>query len=52
MNRLFAEGFAGHSQVQLLVSTFIGMSYGILFRDEASNLAMAGAWGWVSGGIC
>jgi hypothetical protein len=35
--------------VHLLVSTLIGMSYGILFRDEASNLAMAGAWGWVFG---
>jgi len=35
--------------VHLLVSTFIGMSYGVLFRDEASNLAMAGAWGWVFG---
>jgi hypothetical protein len=35
--------------VHLLVSTFIGMSYGVLFRDEASTLAMAGAWGWVFG---
>ena len=35
--------------VHLLVSTFIGMTYGVLFRDEASNLAMAGAWGWVFG---
>ena len=35
--------------VHLLVSTIIGMSYGVLFRDEASNLAMAGAWGWVFG---
>ena len=35
--------------VHLLVSTFIGMSYGVLFRDEASNLAMASAWGWVFG---
>ena len=35
--------------VHLLVSTFIGMSYGVLFRDEASNLAMAGSWGWVFG---
>ena len=35
--------------VHLLVSTLIGMSYGILFRDEASNLAMAAAWGWVFG---
>ena len=35
--------------VHLLVSTIIGMSYGVLFRDEASNIAMAGAWGWVFG---
>jgi hypothetical protein len=35
--------------VHLLVSMFIGMTYGVLFRDEASNLAMAGAWGWVFG---
>jgi hypothetical protein len=35
--------------VHLLVSTLIGMSYGVLFRDEASNLAVAGAWGWVFG---
>ena len=35
--------------VHLLVSTLIGMSYGLLFRDEASNLAMAAAWGWVFG---
>jgi hypothetical protein len=35
--------------VHLLGSTVIGMSYGVLFRDEASNLAMAGAWGWVFG---
>jgi hypothetical protein len=35
--------------VHLLVSTLIGMSYGVLFRDEASNLAMAGGWGWVFG---
>ncbi len=33
----------------LLVSTFIGMSYGVLFRDEASTLAASGAWGWVFG---
>jgi uncharacterized membrane protein YagU involved in acid resistance len=35
--------------VHLLVSTLIGMSYGILFRDEASNLSMATGWGWVFG---
>jgi len=33
----------------LLVSALIGMSYGILFRDEGSTLAMAGAWGWIFG---
>lgn len=35
--------------VHLLVSTLIGMGYGVLFRDEASNLAMAAGWGWVFG---
>jgi uncharacterized membrane protein YagU involved in acid resistance len=35
--------------VHLLVSTLIGMGYGVLFRDEASNLAMATGWGWVFG---
>jgi FtsH-binding integral membrane protein len=35
--------------VHLLVSTIIGMSYGVLFRDEASNLGMASAWGGMFG---
>jgi hypothetical protein len=35
--------------VHLLVSTFIGGSYGLLFRDEASNLIMSSAWGGVFG---
>ena len=35
--------------VHLLVSTAIGMSYGLLFRDEASSLPMAMSWGWVFG---
>ena len=35
--------------VHLLVSTLIGMGYGVLFRDEASSLAMAAGWGWVFG---
>jgi hypothetical protein len=35
--------------VHLLVSTMIGMSYGVLFRDEASNLGMASAWGGMFG---
>jgi hypothetical protein len=33
----------------LLVSMCIGMSYGVLFRGEASTLAASGAWGWVFG---
>lgn len=33
----------------LLVSTSIGMGYGVLFRGEASTLAASGAWGWVFG---
>jgi hypothetical protein len=35
--------------VHLLVSTMIGTSYGVLFRDEASNLGMASAWGGMFG---
>lgn len=35
--------------VHLLVSTLTGMSYGVLFRDEASNLGMASAWGGMFG---
>jgi hypothetical protein len=35
--------------VHLLVSAFIGMSYGVLFRDEGSTLAMSSAWGWIFG---
>ena len=35
--------------VHLLISLFIGTSYGLLFRDEASNLGMAVGWGWLFG---
>ena len=35
--------------VHILLSILIGMSFGLLFRDEASSFAMAGAWGWVFG---
>ena len=38
-------GFLAH----LLISTLIGMSFGLLFRNEASNLGMAASWGWVFG---
>jgi hypothetical protein len=35
--------------IHLLVSVLIGMTYGVLFRDEASSVSMAGAWGWLFG---
>jgi hypothetical protein len=35
--------------VHLLVSASIGMSYGILFRNEASSLGLGIAWGWLFG---
>src|SRR5262249_47336134 len=35
--------------IHLLVSTLIGMTYGLLFRNEASSLGLGVAWGWVFG---
>ena len=35
--------------VHLFVSALIGMSYGLLFRREASNLGLGIAWGWLFG---
>jgi hypothetical protein len=40
---------SGGLVVHLLVSAIIGMSYGVLFRDEASNVGMASAWGGMFG---
>lgn len=40
---------SGGLVVHLLVSTLIGMSFGILFRDEASNLTFGVLWGCVFG---
>jgi hypothetical protein len=37
--------------VHLLVSALIGMSYGVLFRHEASSLGLGVAWGWLFGMI-
>jgi hypothetical protein len=37
--------------IHLLVSAFIGMSYGLLFRNEASSVGLGIAWGWVFGMI-
>ena len=35
--------------IHLLVSALIGMSYGLLFRHEASSLALGVMWGWLFG---
>jgi len=35
--------------VHLLVSTLIGTTFGLLFRNEASSLAQGMAWGWLFG---
>ena len=35
--------------IHLVVSGLIGMSYGLLFRDEGTDLAMSSAWGGVFG---
>ena len=35
--------------IHLFVSALIGMSYGLLFRNEASSLGLGVAWGWLFG---
>lgn len=35
--------------LHLLISAFIGASYGLLFRNEASSLGLGVAWGWLFG---
>jgi hypothetical protein len=42
---LSLRAFALH----LLVSTLIGMTYGLLFRNEAASLGHGIAWGWLFG---
>jgi hypothetical protein len=41
-------GFRG-ILVHLLVSVLIGMTYGLLFRNEASSLGLGVPWGWLFG---
>jgi hypothetical protein len=45
------SGFSilGGLLIHLLVSALIGMSYGLLFRNEASSLGLGVAWGWMFG---
>jgi hypothetical protein len=38
--------------IHLCVSAVVGMSYGLLFRREASSLGLGVAWGWMFGVIC
>jgi hypothetical protein len=35
--------------IHLMISALIGMSYGLLFRREASSLGLGIAWGWLFG---
>jgi hypothetical protein len=42
------SGFRG-LVLHLLVSGAIGMTYGLLFRNEASSLGLGIAWGWLFG---
>ena len=42
------SGFHGFL-LHLLVSALIGMTYGLLFRHEASSLGLGVMWGWVFG---
>jgi len=42
------SGFRGLI-LHLLVSAGIGMTYGLLFRNEASSLGLGIAWGWLFG---
>ena len=42
------SGFNGFL-VNMLVSSLIGMTYGLLFRHEAPNLGLGVMWGWLFG---
>jgi uncharacterized membrane protein YagU involved in acid resistance len=42
------SGFNGFL-VHILVSSLIGMTYGLLFRHEAPNLGLGVMWGWLFG---
>jgi hypothetical protein len=42
------SGFQGFL-LHLVVSALIGMTYGLLFRNEASTLGLGVMWGWIFG---
>jgi len=35
--------------VHLFISALVGMSYGLLFRNEAPNVGLGASWGWLFG---
>jgi uncharacterized membrane protein YagU involved in acid resistance len=45
------SGFSlfGGLLIHLFISALIGMSYGLLFRNEASSLGLGLGWGWLFG---
>jgi uncharacterized protein (DUF2062 family) len=45
------SGFSlfGGLSIHLFISALIGMSYGLLFRNEASSLGLGLGWGWLFG---
>src|SRR5260370_22557310 len=45
------SGFSsfGGLLIHLSISALIGMSYGLLFRNESSSLGLGIAWGWLFG---
>ena len=45
---IHVSGFQGFL-LHLIVSSLIGMSYGLLFRHEAPNLGLGVMWGWLFG---
>ena len=43
------QPLVGGLLLHLLVSALIGMNFGLLFRDEASNIGVGIGWGWLFG---
>src|SRR5258706_15965525 len=37
--------------LHFLISALLGMSYGLLFRNEAPSLGLGASWGWLFGMI-
>jgi uncharacterized membrane protein YagU involved in acid resistance len=50
---MLATGFSTpwRFALHLLISALVGMSYGLLFRHEATTLGLGVSWGWIFGMI-